>query len=488
MSRLNADVVVSTELECLTSTPQEPSAAPAAMEGLLQAMSELAPTLPGPGGIFNPYGRAYIDCSHIELALIECDSPYVLAQIVECQQYLVARARDCLAARGMDLLLANNNYSGVLQAGCPVWGSHENYLVEQHPSQFTELILPFLVTRIYGGAGGIEFPTGNFLAGARPLCMEAVSGGGTTGNRAIHSTCREEHHMGTTPARFRYHGILGDGHRSQFNLSLQFGATALALKAVIFDKELGSKLARLDALSGCDWVQTLQRFNVLQRPGSELHIDPLVLQVQWIYLDAAKRYVDRLDPAPAWMNDLLENWVATLEAFERLDRPWLAARLDTFAKYEVYTSVLASEGLTWSDLPRHPRRFCELTLLDHSYHNFCDSQSVFSLLEQDGLLDHRVGTFPLPGEEPEPFVPEVGTRASARARFIREHAGEEHFVVDWSRVWDRSKSRYASLEDPYAEELSPWTSMPDLIDSEHRSRRSLRQLRELLGSAGDMPF
>jgi hypothetical protein len=34
-------------------------------------------TLSGHGGIFNPYGKVYCDCGHIEIAEIECDSPYV---------------------------------------------------------------------------------------------------------------------------------------------------------------------------------------------------------------------------------------------------------------------------------------------------------------------------------------------------------------------------------------------------------------------------
>lgn len=488
MARLNADVIVSTELECLTATPSAPSQVELAMGALLKTIAKRCPALPGPAGIFTPYGRVYIDCGHIELAAIECHSPYVLARIVERLQWLVARARDELAARGIELLLANNNFSELLHPDCAVWGSHENYLLEKHPSELTGLILPFLVTRIYGGAGGIEFPTGNYLAGARPLCMEAVTGGGTTGNRAIHSTCREEHHMGETPGRFRYHGILGDGHRSHFNIALQFGATMLALKAAIYDKKLRTELARIDAFRDDHWLEILRRLNVLQRPEGELQIDPLVIRVQRIYLAAARRYVERLGEAPDWFEELLRDWEETLEAFERLDRPWLSARLDAFAKYEVYSSVLSNEGLAWSDLPQRPHLFPELTLLDHSYHNFCDRRSVFALLEQEGLLAHRVGPFVPPGEEREPYVPEVSTRAAARARFIREHAGEDHYIVDWPRAWDYRNSQSASLEDPFAREFGPWRSVPEPGQNEVRSRRSLRQLRELLGSFGDTPF
>ncbi len=209
-------------------------------------------------------------------------------------RFLATRAVEQLAAEGTKLILANNNHSGLLGDGCPVWGDHENYLVEQHPQTFAEQILPFLVTRLYHGAGGVHYPTGNFLAAVRPICMELATGGGTTEMRAIHSTAREEHHMGARPKHFRYHQILGDGHRSHFNLALQFGATALAIKAILFDSKLRSELQRLRKEFGKSWVATLQQLNVLAAPGQPLGIHPLVLTTQRLYLEAARRYADTL--------------------------------------------------------------------------------------------------------------------------------------------------------------------------------------------------
>jgi hypothetical protein len=428
--------------------------------------------------------------------MAECHSPYVLALITERQHRVVSAARDQLARNGTHLLLANNNPSGLLHRGCPVWGAHENYLVEKRPTEFTPRVLPFLVTRLYAGAGGVEYPTGAYLASVRATCMEEVAGGSTTQCRAIHSTCRDEHHQGASPTRFRYHGILGDGHRSQFNLALQFGVTALALKAIVFDEQLPHDLLRLGAFHHDDWLGALQRFNVLQAPGGELCIDRLVVDVQRVYLDAAHRTVERLEAVPSWVPDLLRDWDATLQAFAALDRPWLAARLDAFAKYELYSGVLAERGLAWRDLPGQPSRFAELALLDHSYHNFCDPDSVFNLLERDGLLEHRVGPRIAPGEEVDPFVPECATRARARARFIKAHTGQDHFMLDWSQVWDRREQRVARLEDPFAADFTPWSPLPgqsrnpsplpshpvDLVT------RPIRQLSELLGLTNETPF
>ena len=485
MSSPNADFLMSTELECLTCTPDAPEHVAPAMEELLRTMAELVPTLPGPGGIFNGYGRAYVDSGHIELSMAECHSPYVLPLVVERQQAVVSRAREQMAARGINLLLANNNHSGLLQRGCAVWGAHENYLVEQHPTQFTDLILPFLVTRLYGGAGGIEFPSGNYLAAVRPICMELHTGGSTTYSRAIHSTCRDEHHMGLAPSRFRYHLILGDGHRSQFNLALQFGATALALKAVFHDRVLRQELAGLTRFQSGNWVELLQRFNLLQRPGEELRIDPIVIETQRMYLHAANRYVQSLEAIPSWAPETLRDWEATLNAWERLDRAWLAARLDTFAKYEFYTSVLQEQGLRWSDLPGRAPLFAELALLDHSFHNFCDRQSVFSLLEQEGLLDHRVGPRIAPGEEVDAYVPESASRARARARFIREHSREPRYVMDWSRVYDQIEHRVASLDQPFAHEFDDWSPPVSLPDSPSPLLTTLGGLRSRFRRTGE---
>ncbi len=483
MPENNSQFVMSTELECLTSIRGGNGSRGAWVGRFFDVMATLAPTLPAASGIFNGYGRIYIDCGHMELALAECDSPYLLALVAERQQRLVQQAVARLREEGVQLLLANNNHSGVLGAECPTWGSHENHMTERHPSRFGDMILPFLTTRIFAGAGGIEYPHGHFLAAVRPIRMELATGGGTTEQRAIHSTAREEHHMGPGPKRYRYHQILGDGHRSQFNLALQFGATALALKAVFFDRRLSEDLKLIAAFPpGDSWVALLRRLNVLALPGGPLRIDPLILQTQRVYLNGARRYADSLREVPEWIPDILRDWEQTLTALQRLDRPWLAARLDAFAKYEFYSAVLREMNQTWESLPWHRRLFNELALLDHSYHEFCDSQSVFDRLEKAGMLQHRVGTQIEPGQEPEPFVPETKTRACARARFIRDNAKWGTFVVDWSWVHDLEKGQRQTIFNPLAEQYDAWQR--GSFDATNMQRPRSRTARDALLALG----
>lgn len=446
------EFLMSTELELQTSGLDSRVPMELVLDRFFHLMESVAPSLPGPSGVFNAYGRVYFDCGHVELAACECASPCILPSVVERQQILVKQVVDRMASEGCPLLLANNNYSGLLNSEAPTWGSHENYLAERHPSQFGELILPFLVTRIYAGAGGIEYPTGNFLAAVRPLQMVLPTGGGTTEQRAIHSTAREEHHMGAHPKRFRYHSILGDGHRSHFNLAIQFAATALALKAIFFVRRFPEQVLKLASqLMGRSWVDTLRRFNVLARPGEPWQVHPAGIAAQRLYLEGARRYAESLSSPPSWIAWALENWARMLEAFETRDLDWLSMRLDAFAKYRIYSSILDDQGKSWTDFPQEVELAHELTLLDQSYHSFCQSDSLFHRLEQAGLMDHRVGPYVGPGEEREPYVPGVATRADARARTIRAYAAERHHVlVDWAYIFDHRTSSSQRLEDPFA--------------------------------------
>ena len=443
----------STETELLTSVLHDPHDLDGTLMRFLELMKEAAPSAPGSNGYFNGYGRYYIDCGHIELAACECDSPAMLVSIVERQQQLVTQVIARLREEGRELLLANNNHSGLLTKECPVWGAHENYLVERPPKTFGMQILPFLVTRIYAGAGGVVYPSGAFVAGVRHLRMDQPTGGSTTECRAVHSTSREEHLVEEGSEQYRYHLIVGDGHRSQFNLAMQFGATALALKAVFYDDKLQRRLKRIGFHDESPWMQLLYRHNTLATPSNELAIDELVIDTQKLYLEAARRYVDNLrGRAPVWTTQLLEDWECMLNAMQQLDHDWLARRLDAFAKYEFYSAVLQQNGHSWQSLPRSSRMFRELALLDHSYHSFTSEDSIFGRLEDAGLLDHRAAAVIEAGEEETPYVPHTTTRARARALFIKENSPSDQLYMDWSLAHHNGKT--FELLDPFAKNYS----------------------------------
>ena len=179
---------------------------------------------------------------------------------------------------------------------------------------------------------------------------------------------------------------------------------------MLTDRQLSEDLNRLSANVLRNSVALLQRLNRLTVAGEPWRVDAMVIDTQRLYLEAARRYVASLDTPPPWMPRMLRDWDDTLTAWERLDHSWLAERLDAFAKFELFSAVMREAGHDWQSLPQRRDLFCELALLNQSYHEFCNPASVFAQLESAGLLQHRVGPQILPGTEPEPFVPETGTR------------------------------------------------------------------------------
>lgn len=457
--------VISSDWECLTALEGggDREAAGAAGQAFIEAVGRVVPSMPGPSGLFTPLGRVYLDTGqHVEFAARECACPYEFALLCEQIHALAAQATAALAAKGTRLLLTNNNHSGLFQSGSQnTWAAHENYLVWRHPREFGREILPFLTTRVYGGAGAIEYPSGALLAGVRAQSMQLDVGGSTTHDRALLSLGREEHHMGASAAGFRCHLILGDSHRSQFQRALHYGATALALRAIDFDRTLLGRLPALPSANGGNaYVKLTRRFNRLAAAGEVPRVDPLAIAVQQVYLMAARRYADSLADPPPWVGRLLDDWQATLAAFEQNDREWLAERLDPWIKHAWFTEVLRQLGHTWRDVPGNKPICSQLALLDHSYHSFCNPQSAFDLLDRAGALDHRVGEVTPLGGESEPFVPDTITRARPRARLIVEHRGRVTMIVDWSIIYDLERRRYRLLEDPFAQEFGPWQDQP----------------------------
>lgn len=452
----------------------------AALRRVLQVLAVRLPSMQAAGhGFFTPYGRYYLDVAeHLELASAECDDPYRLALLVETQMAALTDAVAQLRAAGVTIDFANNNHDGLLHHSTSTWGTHENYLVGAPPPVFARAILPFLVTRVFAGAGGVVFPTAERVAGVRPLFLCHETGGATTSARAIFSTARNEPLAGRLRSLHRCHLINGDGHRSQFNLALQFGATALVFRALETDAELPAQIEAVcrDLRLPLDgsWLTTLHACNRLAAPDEELHVQPAAIQMQTFFLHAARRWAERAGAVPAWVPRCLRDWEDTLVAMDRRDNAWLAARLDAFAKLGLLEAVLAAKGTSFGALPNDAARLRELSLVDQSYHTLGDPRSAFTLLERGGRLAHRVGAAIAPGAEAEAFVPDVQTRARARARYLVEHRGVREQCMDWADVIDPTRTRARALHDPFALEYGEW--------------KDFSGARRAAAVEGDLPF
>lgn len=478
------------EVECQTFGAREGTRESVQSTSLafLEEISRLCPSLRGETGVFLPYGKVLVDCDHVELATCEADSPEGLVRVLESLMELSRRACRKLAAAGTPLRLANNNHAGVLKGDAPSWGTHENIATPTDPVQLEALALPFLVTRLYAGAGGVLHPTGAYVAGVRPYLMKRASGGDTTRQRAIHSTCRRESLGGRSVGLHRYHLLVGDGKRCQYGVALTAGATMLAVAAMVHDRELAANVAAvMPKPIGRSWCRTIQAFHRLAGPGRPLRVRSEVIDVQEVYLEAARRFVARLgESAPAWTWVTLRRWADTLRAFRTGDLDWLRERLDPFAKHELFAATLGARGVRLSNVRGNDDSFARLSLIDHSWHEFTDDESAFAEWDARGMLNHRVVDSLDPGDESDPWIPAVETRARPRARFLVENASKKRHIMSWTRATDRRTGATWPLLDPFATSYGPEEALPP-DETPGGIDRLLDRLRRRMEAGEDEP-
>ncbi len=431
-----------------------------AMQGWSQFYTELRKSIPavaGPTGVFTGYGRIYCDCGHVELASAECDDPFELTSMMERLQRVVVRAATGLRESGIQMDLANCNHAGLLCRSSETWGSHGNYLVRCNPGSLADALLPFLATRVYTGAGGIEWPSGNFVASTRALFVATERGGGTIQQRALFSDARNEH-LTRNPAKygFRLHTISDDGVRSQFSFLLQHAPLLLVAKAMSESPSILKPLPlpQLRSKPRAFWLEVYREFNRLAAPGNPPIANPMMVRIQRFYLMLVERYIEQFEEVPAWVGKVLAIWESTLNALERNDLPWLSQRLDPWIKYRVFSEYLAQKELTWSQIAHHRDWMSELALVNQNYHELTSEASIFAELEANRSIRHRVVQETNPGSEPEPYVPALQSRATARARWISENAGCGDAQADWDQVGLRDSNQCWRLDDPCSPMLS----------------------------------
>jgi hypothetical protein len=203
-------------------------------------------------------------------------------------------------------------------------------------------------------------------------------------------------------------------------------------------------------------LATVREFNRLAGADGQLHVHPLVLDVQKFDRDLAGDFVAMLSDPPEWSSRLLADWSETLCRIRGRDEDWLAARLDPWIKHRLFAAWLVERGSEWTKIRSRPDLLDGLAILEQDYHTFTGPAPLFDRLEQTGLIDHRTGPRLEPGDEPEPFVPDLATRAKARARFVVANSGNADLLMDWAAAKDRAGGRCRWLDDPFATEFGSW--------------------------------
>jgi Pup amidohydrolase len=364
----------------------------------------------GLANVILPNGaRYYVDHAHPEYSTPECATPRELVIHDKAGERILERSLLELERAGPHrLAVYKNNSDGKGNS----YGTHENYLVDRAVpfGNIVRDLTPFFVSRqIFTGAGKLgtegswdERTRSRFQLTQRADFFEAEVGLETTLKRPIINT-RDEPHADPDKYR-RLHVIVGDANLCEVAIFLKLGTTAIVLKMIeddyLPDLTLANPVASLHEVSRDLSCRTEFRMADGRR------MNPI--QLQWEYLERAKKYVEQEDPTGD-NPEVVERWERVLQALE--DDPLeLHRELDWVAKYRVLAGYRERDGLEWND---H-----KLRLVDLQYHDVRRDKGLYHRLAATGKVE-RLAT----DDEIERAImePPEDTRAYFRGRCISRY-------------------------------------------------------------------
>ncbi|MEX0753929.1 MAG: depupylase/deamidase Dop [Actinomycetota bacterium] len=367
----------------------------------------------GLANVILPNGaRYYVDHAHPEYSTPECASPRALVIHDKAGERILERSLDELGPMlppGQRIAIYKNNSDGKGNS----YGTHENYLVDR-ATPFGNIVrdlTPFFISRqVFTGAGKVgsegqwdEADDVDYQLTQRADFFETEVGLETTLKRPIINT-RDEPHADPDKYR-RLHVIVGDANMCEVATFLKVGTTAIVLKMV--EDEF------LPDLSPASPVQALHRVSrdTSCRSATIELTDGRTLsgvQLQWEYLEHAKKYVEAEDDSEENL-EVLERWEDVLTRLEE-DPLQLHRELDWVAKRRVLEGYRERDGLAWSD----PK----LRLIDLQYHDVRQDKGLYYRLVATGEVA-RIAT----DEQITRAVmePPEDTRAYFRGRCIAKY-------------------------------------------------------------------
>ena len=366
----------------------------------------------GLANVILPNGaRYYVDHAHPEYSTPECLSPRSLVIHDKAGERILERSLAVVAAEipsSPALAIYKNNSDGKGNS----YGTHENYLMDR-ATPFGDIVrdlTPFFVSRqIFTGAGklGLEAQWDErgkhvFQLTQRADFFETEVGLETTLKRPIINTRDEPH---ADPERYRrLHVIVGDANLCEVATFLKLGTTSIVLKMIedgfLPDFSLVNPVAAIHDVSR-DVSLTTQVSLVDGRKMT-------ALQLQWEYLELARKYVDREDDTPE-NREVVERWETVLRGLEN-DPRTLSAQLDWVAKLRLLEGYRERDGLAWSD--------AKLRAIDLQYHDVRRDRGLYHRLAHAGKVE-RITT----DEEVQRAImePPDDTRAFFRGRCIAKY-------------------------------------------------------------------
>ncbi len=316
------------------------------------------------------------------------------------------------------LLIHKNNTDGKGAA----YGTHENYLVGRDvpfPTLIHDLI-PFFASRpMYTGAGrlGNEFGLEDveFQLTQRADFFEVEVGLETTLKRPIINTRDEPH---ADPEKYRrLHVINGDANLCEVATFLKVGTTAIVLD-MIEDEALPEvpELARPVQAFHAFSHDLECRTTVRQRDGKNLS----ALDIQWLYFEAAKRYLKDQDVDPVTA-EVMQRWETVLTVVEDDPRK-LAGTVDWATKLQLLDQYASRDNLTFQS----PK----LKMIDLQYHDVRQDKGLYNRLVARGSVERLVSEAEIQAAKTEP--PE-DTRAYFRGTCLAKF-GDQIVAAGWDSL------------------------------------------------------
>ncbi|MFC8303392.1 depupylase/deamidase Dop [Specibacter sp. NPDC057265] len=367
--------------------------------------------------------RLYVDHAHPEYSSPEVTNPLDAVRWDAAGDLVaLAAVRRIAATAGMPAI---NLYKNNTDNKAVSYGSHENYLMPRSVpfKNIVAGLTPFFVTRaIMCGAGrvgrGQDGGGAGFQISQRADFFEAEVGLETTVRRPIINT-RDEPHAVHDKYR-RLHVIIGDANLAQVSNFLKFGTTALVLDMI--EHGTAPELAFADPVATLrdvshDW--RLQRQHLLA-DGSQIS----ALEVQWLYLNAAKAHVRTRGAAgssDAHTPAVLAKWEEILTGLAQ-DPMSLAQQLEWVAKLQLLEGYRARDAMEWDD----PR----LGLIDLQWSDVRPEKGLYYKLLQHGRMTRLVSDASIAAAVQNP---PADTRAYFRGRCIQKF-GSAVVGASWDSV------------------------------------------------------
>ncbi len=353
--------------------------------------------------------RFYNDHAHPEYSTPECTTLHqIVAQdkagervLWECARRRNSRIADSQPDRKVRLYKNNTDFIG------HSFGCHDNYLMDRSApwERIVTGSIPFLVTRqIFAGAGklGIEGEDARTQSGAFQISQRAdffsVLVSIDTMNRRPIVNTRDEPHADTSKYR-RFHVIVGDANMNEVATALKIGTTALVLELIEKDAapriELANPIEANKAVSRDASYKWLVELSDGRRIGA--------IDIQRLYLEAARRYCDLSDGEKRWV---VAQWEAILNDLER-DPLACADRVDWVAKRFLLSTFQEAEHLDWGDP--------WLQSIDMEYHNIDPVAGLYHEMQRSCALKRFVDEEEIRNAI---FLPPPTTRAFFRGRAV----------------------------------------------------------------------